>query len=101
MLPLVEEWPRCSGCEALDLQALHLYRELQASGADAVPCAARLPDVRHRRDLAADTGKMTRKPAAAVAKLTPLGVLSDAPGRRALDFGCGAGTILDVLQDAG
>ena len=24
MLPLVEQWPGCPGCEALDLQALHL-----------------------------------------------------------------------------
>ena len=126
MLPLVEEWPKCPGCDALDLQALHLIpnskRLVPTPFVALLGCRTcglvftvprpalesldafydgRRDEGWRRRDPAADIGKMTRKHAAAAAKLTPLGVLSGARGRQALDFGCGAGAMLDVLQGAG
>ena len=118
--------PPCPGCASLALQALHIipYAKrhvlvtspwLALLGCQTCGLAFSAPrptpealeafyDDQHddgwnRRP--PSTAAMIRKHAAAVAKLMQLGVLSRAPGQRALDFGCGAGAMLDVLQDTG
>ena len=119
--------PPCPGCASLALQALHIipYAKrhvlltspwLALLGCQTCGLAFRAPrptpetleafyDGQHddgsNRRPPPSTAEMIGKRADAVAKLTPLGVLSPAPGQRALDFGCGAGGMLDVLQDAG
>jgi SAM-dependent methyltransferase len=54
-----------------------------------------------REDPVDNSVKMNKKHAAAAAALAPF-LRTPTPGRtRALDYGCGAGAMLDVLQDAG
>ena len=73
MLSLVEEWPRSPDCEALDLQALHL-----------IPNSKRLVPT----------------PFVALLGCRTCGLVFTVL-RPALGFACGAGTMLDVLRDAG
>ena len=119
--------PPCPGCASRTLQALHIIPYAKRHALVTSPCLALLGcqtcglafsaprptpealeafyDDQHddgwNRRPPPSTAEMIRKHAEAVAKLTPLGVLSRAPGQRALDFGCGAGAMLDVLQNAG
>ena len=121
-----ETWPPCPGCAALALQALHIIPYVKRHVLAAAPFLALLGcrtcglvftaprptpkalgvfyDGQHDDGWirsVPSTAEMTHKHAEAVAKLTPLSVLSRALGQRALDLGCGAGEMLDVLQDAG
>ena len=120
-----ETWPPCPGCAAPALQALHIIPYVKCHVLAAAPFLALLGcrtcglvftaprptpkalgvfyDGQHDDGWirSAPSAEMTHRHAEAVTKLTPLGVLSRARGQRGLDFGCGAGAMLDVLQDAG
>jgi SAM-dependent methyltransferase len=124
MLPLVEEWSRCPGCDGAALRALHVMRNgkplvrspfLAVLGCERCglaftsprPAASALAafyakDTEEgwiRNELTEDSLKLARKRKTAAAKLAP--VMNDGRGRRALDIGCGAGAMLDVLQQRG